>query len=282
MKFNPFIFCLLLVCIFMFPTPDVLTAATDKIFKTDKIQLEYPATWTVMQKNSFVTFKNNEGTEILWVKVISAGFEEAAEKAAFVRVEKWKLLGRQGIEGDVEEISNNNDWRGLIGETMVGMHGSAGYEGLGFATVAMITDGATAAILSGETMKDEEGKKILNSVRFKTKAQTDMQDATCGEFRKADVELNRIYKKILSEYKDDKTFLEKLKKAQKAWLTYRDAHIESVYPVEDKAAEYGSVHGMCCCTIKKDLTDQRTKMLKQWLVGTIEGDVCSGSMKVKK
>lgn len=282
MKFNPFIVCLLLVSIFMFPTPDVLSAATDNIFNNDKMQLEYPATWTVLQKNNFVTFKNNEGTEILWLQVISAGFEEAAEEANFVRVEKWKLLGRQGIEGDVEEISNNNDWRGLIGETMVGMHGSTGYEGLGFATVAMITDGATSAILSGETMKDEEGKKILNSVRFKTRAQADMKDGTCGEFKKADTELNRTYKKIMSEYKDDKTFLEKMKKAQRAWLTYRDAHIESVYPVEDKAAEYGSVYGTCYCSTKKDLTDQRTKMLKQWLAGTREGDVCSGSIKWKK
>jgi len=233
-----------------------------------------------MKKNNVITFNNNEGKEIVRIKVISASFEEAAEEAAFVRVEKWKLLGRQGIEGDVEEISNNN-WRGLTGETMVGMHSSVGYEGLGFATVAMVTDGLTAAIISGESTGNEEGKKILNSISLKSRTHGDMQDGACGEFKKADAELNRTYKKILSEYKD-KIFLEKLKKAQRAWLTYRDAHIESVYPVEDKAGEYGSVYGMCSCTIKKDLTEQRTKMLKQWLVGTIEGDVCSGSIKMKE
>jgi uncharacterized protein YecT (DUF1311 family) len=282
MKFNPFIVCLLLICIITIPSPVVSTAATNKKFKDDKIQLEYPATWAVIQKNNVVTFKNSEGTDILWIQVISAGFEEAAEEAGFVRVEKdWRLFGRHEIEGDVEEISNNN-WRGLIGETPVGKSDNDLGFVLGFATVAMITDGVTAAILSGETMGYEEGQNVLNSVRFKPQTPGNIQDGTCGEFKKADTELNRTYKKILSDYKDDKIFLEKLKKAQRAWLTYRDAHIESVYPVEDKAAEYGSVYGMCCCTIKKDLTDQRTKMLKQWLVGTMEGDVCSGSIKLKK
>jgi uncharacterized protein YecT (DUF1311 family) len=281
MKFNPFILFFFLISIFTFSNPNDLTAATYKKFKDDKIQFEYPATWAVMQKNNVITFKNNEGKEIFRIKVISASFEEAAEEAAFVRVEKWKLLGRQGIEGEVEEISNNN-WRGLIGETMVGIHSSVGYEGLGFATVAMVTDGVTSAIISGESTGNEEGKKILDSMSLKTQTQRDMQDGTCGEFKKADAELNRIYKKILSEYKDDKTFLEKLKKAQRAWLTYRDAHIESIYPIEDKAAEYGSVYGMCNCTTKKDLTEQRTKMLKQWLVGVMEGDVCSSSIKVNK
>lgn len=114
-----------------------------------------------------------------------------------------------------------------------------------------------------------------------TNAQTqiDMQDKACDDFKKADAELNKAYKKILYEYKHDKVFIEKLKKAQKAWLTYRDAHIESIYPVEDKASEYGSVYGMCYCTAKKELTEQRTKMLKQWVDGVVEGDVCSGSQK---
>lgn len=111
--------------------------------------------------------------------------------------------------------------------------------------------------------------------------QIDMQDKACADFKKADAELNKAYKKILNEYKDDKVFIEKLKKAQKAWLTYRDAHIESLYPVEDKASEYGSVYGMCYCTAKKALTEQRTKMLKQWGDGVMEGDVCSGSQKFK-
>jgi uncharacterized protein YecT (DUF1311 family) len=112
--------------------------------------------------------------------------------------------------------------------------------------------------------------------------QADMQDETCGDFKKADAELNKTYKQIMTEYKADKIFVEKLKKAQKAWLSYRDAHIESVYPVDDKSSYYGSVYGMCYCNAKKELTEQRTKMLKQWVDGVEEGNACSGSVKLIK
>lgn len=111
--------------------------------------------------------------------------------------------------------------------------------------------------------------------------QADMQDESCAKFKKTDAELNKTYKKILTEYKEDKVFIEKLKKAQKAWLVYRDAHIESVYPEEDKSY-YGSVYGMCNCEVKQELTEQRTKILKQWVKGVKEGDVCAGSVKFKQ
>lgn len=111
--------------------------------------------------------------------------------------------------------------------------------------------------------------------------QADLQDEACSKYKKADAELNKTYKKIISEYKEDKVFIEKLKKAQKAWLTYRDAHSESVYPEEDKSY-YGSVYGMCNCGVKQELTEQRTKILKQWVQGVKEGDVCSGSIKLKE
>lgn len=111
--------------------------------------------------------------------------------------------------------------------------------------------------------------------------QRDMEKDACGGFEKADAELNRVYKKILTKYRSDKAFLEKLKKAQKAWLAYRDAHIESVYPAGDKQVEYGSVYGMCLCGVKQELTAQRTKTLRQWSEGVMEGDVCSGSRKWK-
>lgn len=111
--------------------------------------------------------------------------------------------------------------------------------------------------------------------------QADIQDESCAKFKKADAELNKTYKKILTGYKGDKVLIEKLKKAQKAWLVYRDAHIESVYPEKDKTY-YGSVYRMCNCEVKQELTEQRTKILKQWVQGVKEGDVCAGSVKLKE
>jgi uncharacterized protein YecT (DUF1311 family) len=111
--------------------------------------------------------------------------------------------------------------------------------------------------------------------------QGDINEISCRAYRKADAELNKTYKRILTDYKDDGTFIKKLKSAQNAWLKYRDAHVESIYPEADKLLQYGSVFGMCNCDAMKKLTEQRTAMLMKWIDGVQEGDVCSGSIKWK-
>jgi uncharacterized protein YecT (DUF1311 family) len=119
---------------------------------------------------------------------------------------------------------------------------------------------------------------VMAQVPF-AQSQKDMQNDACNDYRKVDSELNSVYQRILSEYREDKEFLDKLKKAQKAWLSYRDAHVESVYPAKDKKTEYGSMYEACLCTVQKDMTIQRTEILNLWLRGVPEGDVCSGSAK---
>lgn len=159
--------CLFFVCLFALPIPDVSAGTTYKKYRDDKIQFEYPSAWKVVQEDGFLTFRDKKAKEQLYVQVLSVGFDEAAEEARFVRSEgKWMLLGRQDMEGDAEEISSNY-WRGLIGETFVGVFGeSGGMLGLGSATVAMISGGKTSVILSGVAMGSEEGDIILRSVRF--------------------------------------------------------------------------------------------------------------------
>jgi len=111
--------------------------------------------------------------------------------------------------------------------------------------------------------------------------QSQMNQNTCKQYERADAELNNVYKQVLSEYAKDTEFIEKLKAAQRAWVAFRDAHLESIYPAKDKLAEYGSVYETCRCQVLTDLTKQRTEMLRQWLRGVKEGDVCSGSIKIR-
>ena len=73
--------------------------------------------------------------------------------------------------------------------------------------------------------------------------------------------------------------MQKLKAAQKAWLAFRDAQLQAMYPAADKQAEYGSVYPTCRCAVLKELTEQRTRELKVWLDGIPEGEVCRGSVK---
>jgi uncharacterized protein YecT (DUF1311 family) len=106
------------------------------------------------------------------------------------------------------------------------------------------------------------------------------QDA-CTTFKQADALLNKSYNQVLSEYKKNALLIRKLKIAQRAWLAYRDAQIEALYPALNKPAEYGSVYPMCRCNALATLTTQRADELKKWIDGAEEGDVCSGSIKVK-
>lgn len=123
---------------------------------------------------------------------------------------------------------------------------------------------------------------LLLSAGAVAQTQSEMNQNTCKQYEKADAEMNDIYKRVLSEYEKDRAFIEKLKQAQRAWVTFRDAHLESLYPAKDKPVAYGSVNPMCRCMALTDLTKQRTEMLRKWLTGGEEGDVCAGSIKVKR
>lgn len=93
----------------------------------------------------------------------------------------------------------------------------------------------------------------------------------------ADKELNSVYQKVRKTYKDDPLFLAKLKVAQRAWIQFRDAHMDSRYPLPQD--QYGSIFGECWCGELASFTEARTRELRQWLKGTEEGDGCSGSYK---
>ena len=123
---------------------------------------------------------------------------------------------------------------------------------------------------------------FASATTLDAQTQGDLDEEACGQFHKADVALNETYSKILKEYAKDQQFVAKLKSAQRAWLAFRDAEIEALYPKENKQAEYGTVYPMCHCSELQFLTAERTKQLKRWLDGTLEGDVCAGSIKTAR
>ncbi len=85
------------------------------------------------------------------------------------------------------------------------------------------------------------------------------------EAKRADDELNRIYKLLLTKVRDDALATDKIKAAQKAWIAYRDAYIAAMYPAEDKQAEYGSIFPMEVELLGAKLTRQQTAALREIL-----------------
>jgi len=110
--------------------------------------------------------------------------------------------------------------------------------------------------------------------------QGDLNQRACNEYKRADAELNKLYERILSENRADTVFVRKMRAAQRAWVSYRDAHLESLYPAADKR-EYGSVHPMCHCMSLTEITKKRTNELRRWVQGVPEGEVCAGSIKIR-
>jgi uncharacterized protein YecT (DUF1311 family) len=91
-------------------------------------------------------------------------------------------------------------------------------------------------------------------------------------------EMERIYAEILNRFDDDTRFIAKLQASQKAWQHYRDAHLEALYPADDKMLAYGSAYRHCRQIAIAALTRERIKHLRQWLQGVPEGEVCVGSL----
>ena len=110
--------------------------------------------------------------------------------------------------------------------------------------------------------------------------QADLNNKAKSEYEKTDKELNQVYQKILQDYKSDTVFVKSMKEAQRQWVKFRDAQVKMKYPPYKDADE--SVLPMCRNYYLKELTTNRIKELKQWIDGVEEGDVCSGSIKLKQ
>ena len=70
--------------------------------------------------------------------------------------------------------------------------------------------------------------------------QAEMNKTAGDNYAKADKQLNNIYKKIISDYKNDAVFIKNFKVAQRLWLQFRDAELKARYP-ERPAGYYGSI-----------------------------------------
>lgn len=95
--------------------------------------------------------------------------------------------------------------------------------------------------------------------------QHEMHICANEEAKRVDDELNRVYKLLLSKVGDNPLATAKIKTAQKAWITYRDAYIEAMYPANDKQAEYGSIFPMEVDLQIAKLTRQQIDALKDIL-----------------
>ncbi len=102
-----------------------------------------------------------------------------------------------------------------------------------------------------------------NSAEYKecvNKSQTQFELNKCAsdEAAQADSELNAAYKVFLAKIAGDSLAIAKVRDAERAWLSYRDAYIEAVYPAQEKQLAYGTEYPM-------DVNLLRTKLTREHL-----------------
>lgn len=95
--------------------------------------------------------------------------------------------------------------------------------------------------------------------------QSAMNACASEEVKRVDEELNRVYKQLLSKVRGNPVAAAKIRAAQRAWVAYRDAYIEAMYPAKDKAAEYGSMFPMEVNLVTAKLTRQQIAALRDIL-----------------
>lgn len=109
-----------------------------------------------------------------------------------------------------------------------------------------------------------------NSAHYRAcsqRARTQLQMNACGseEAARADNRLNDLYNKLLTQAAGEKDAVEKIKAAENAWIGYRDAFIEAMYPAGDKTGEYGSIYPLQASLLRARLTRRQITALQELL-----------------
>jgi uncharacterized protein YecT (DUF1311 family) len=126
---------------------------------------------------------------------------------------------------------------------------------------------AAFVILSSIACSSQESKQLHDCFQ-KEMSQTGMDRCASEEAARADTELNSVYQRLLSKAERVPGASEKIKDSEKAWIKYRDAYIEAMYPEEDKQAAYGTVYPMevdlLIATLTRKHTEEIQNMIKQY------------------
>ena len=110
-----------------------------------------------------------------------------------------------------------------------------------------------------------QGSEHYRACSEKAKTQAEMNTCASEEASRADAELNETYRTLLSKAESQTEAVSKIKAAERAWIAYRDAYIDAMYPAKDKQTEYGSMYPMEVNLLRAKLSRQQAAALKELL-----------------
>lgn len=118
-----------------------------------------------------------------------------------------------------------------------------------------------AALLPG-LAQDSAQYRACNE---KAKTQMEMNACASEEAAHVDAQLNEVYRKVLAQAGKQEEAVAKIKAAERAWIAYRDAYMDAMYPAKNKQAEYGSIYPMEADLLRAKLTQRQVTALKELL-----------------
>ena len=98
-------------------------------------------------------------------------------------------------------------------------------------------------------------------------SQLAMNQCALEDYERVDKELNQVWLQLLAKEKDNPVYIKKLRVAQRAWITFRDAETEATFACEDSNPRlcWGSMYPMLYHAVLSELTEARIQRLKQYL-----------------
>jgi uncharacterized protein YecT (DUF1311 family) len=116
---------------------------------------------------------------------------------------------------------------------------------------------------------ETQGSAALRTCVDKATSQSELTICAGEELKRVQRRLDQTYQQLLSSVEKDPdtapVALKKIKAAQAAWLAYRDAYIEAMYPLENKQREYGSMYPMEVASVLADLTQRQIAAVQDLL-----------------
>jgi uncharacterized protein YecT (DUF1311 family) len=107
----------------------------------------------------------------------------------------------------------------------------------------------------------------------RSQTQHEMNADAFATLQRAETELTEVYQKALRYAENDPTLKQNLRQAQRAWIVFRDAHLEAIFPAKKRY----SARPMAAALVQTELTAARIEQLKGWAEGMEEGDLTAGT-----
>jgi uncharacterized protein YecT (DUF1311 family) len=120
-----------------------------------------------------------------------------------------------------------------------------------------------AAVASG-TMLAQDSKQ-LDRCMDRAGTQLGMNSCANEEALRAEAELKNLQQKLVLAARTEPGAIDKIEAAAKAWIAYRDAYQEAMYPAKDKQLAYGSIFPMEFGLLRARLTRRQIQALRELL-----------------